>query len=82
MGIIPDEILAELEASGLPYTLENGGKHYKLKICGKLATIIPKGGKLRNQERFRRGLLNARAQVRRAIQERHDDVDTGAAATE
>lgn len=71
--MIPTDIKRELEESGLQFDVTDGGKHYKLKIEGRLACILPKGGKMRNQQRDRRPILNLRAQVRRLIQEIKDE---------
>lgn len=62
------EVLDEAAQAGLPYTLEDGGKHYKVRVAGKLAAILPKGKSLKC-ESDRRALLNMRAQVRRVINE-------------
>ena len=62
-------VLDEATAAGLQYTVEDGGKHYKVRVAGKLAAILPKGGKGLKDETDRRALLNMRAQVRRVINE-------------
>jgi hypothetical protein len=62
------EVLDEVTEAGLQYTIEDGGKHYKVRVAGKLAAILPKGKALK-EERHRRILLNTRAQVRRVINE-------------
>ena len=61
-------VLDEATAAGLQYTVEDGGKHYKVRVAGKLAAILPKGKAIKD-ETDRRVLLNMRAQVRRAINE-------------
>lgn len=63
------EVLDEATEAGLEYTIEDGGKHYKVRVAGKLAAILPKGGKGLKNETDRRVLLNMRAQVRRVINE-------------
>ena len=68
---IPNEIQATLDevtSAGLQYTVEDGGKHYKVRVAGKLAAILPKGKSVKC-ETDRRAFLNMRAQVRRAINE-------------
>ncbi len=60
---IDKRLKAELENTGLPWAIEQGGIHYKIKVAGKLAAIFPMGSK---QEAHRRSLLNTIAQVRRA----------------
>ena len=62
------EVLDEAAQAGLEYTIEDGGKHYKVRVAGKLAAILPKGKGLKN-ETDRRALLNMRAQMRRVINE-------------
>lgn len=68
---IPNEIQAVLDeatTAGLQYTVEDGGKHYKVRVAGKLAAILPKGKAIKC-ETDRRALLNMRAQMRRVINE-------------
>ena len=68
---IPNEIqvaLDEVTAAGLQYTIEEGSKHFKVRVAGKLAAILPKGKAIKC-ETDRRVLLNMRAQVRRVINE-------------
>ena len=55
----------ELATSGVPYEIENGARHYKIKVGGRLCGILPRTGKPNTE----RSVLNVRAQVRRAIQE-------------
>ena len=63
---IDPKLLAALEATNLPWVAEEGGKHYKIKLAGRLVGIYPRGkaGKLQS-----RSLLNTISQVRRAAQE-------------
>lgn len=61
-------VLDEVTEAGLDYTIEDGSKHFKVRVAGKLAAILPKGKALR-AETDRRVLLNMRAQVRRVINE-------------
>ncbi len=61
-------VLDEATEAGLDYTIEDGSKHFKVRVAGKLAAILPKGKALR-AETDRRILLNMRAQVRRVINE-------------
>jgi len=65
MKYVPRELIAEIEAAGVPWHLEQGKRHIKLFIGKKLAGIMP----ARNDEANRRSQLNIRAQVRRAIKE-------------
>lgn len=61
-------VLDEVTEAGLDYTIEDGSKHFKVRVAGKLAAILPKGKALR-AETDRRVLLNMRAQMRRVINE-------------
>ena len=51
-----------LERSGLPWSLENGGRHIKIRVGGRLVGVYPKGKTPDN----RRGEANVLAQIRRA----------------
>ncbi len=62
------EVLDEVTEAGLQYTIEDGTKHFKIRVAGKLAAILPKGKSIK-AESDRRVLLNMRAQVRRVINE-------------
>jgi hypothetical protein len=63
---IDKRLKAELEKTGLPWSIETGGRPYKVKIAGKLAAIFPRGTA---SEKQRRSLLNTICQVRRAARE-------------
>lgn len=58
---LPLLLLEVLEASGLDWSIEAGGKHYKLKVEGHLAGILPRG---KHSSTDKRALLNTRAQIR------------------
>ena len=60
--------LDEVTTAGLEYVVEDGGKHYKLRVAGVLAGILPKGTASKGAT-DRRPLLNMRAQIRRIINE-------------
>jgi hypothetical protein len=66
---VPQLVVDELEASGLPWHVEAGGRHYKLVVADRLAGILPYSGKAQRQECAQRAVLNMRAQVRRVIRE-------------
>lgn len=66
---VPKIVLTEIERSGLPWRVENGGRHHKLIVGGRLAGILPFSGKAQRQEADRSAELNMRAQVRRIIKE-------------
>lgn len=60
---IPKPVRAALEAKGRPWVIEEGTRHQKIKIEGRLVGILPKG---RNTERDPRAQKNIIAQIRRA----------------
>lgn len=64
---LPPELLAELEASGMPWELVPGKKHYKLRVGGRMVGILPLSGKLQTTNKV--PLKNTLAQVRRAIRD-------------
>ena len=42
---MPPEIRDALEATGLPWTVESGKKHHKVRLCGRLAVVLSHGSK-------------------------------------
>ena len=62
---LPEVLRRELQ--GLDWAIENGGKHWKLKVNGRLAAVWPKGsrGKMANPH----ALANTLACIRRAARE-------------
>ncbi len=72
MGVVPDVVKVELDASGLPWTVELCAKHYAVRVQGRLAGILPRGGKSLRQEAYKRVVLNLRSQVRRLVSELKD----------
>lgn len=60
------ELLPEIEATGLPWRAEPGGKHIKVYLRDKLALVISRGKKRCPNQRM---LLNDRAAIRRAAKE-------------
>lgn len=63
---LPAELREALDKTGLPWDVEAGKKHYKVKLAGRLVAVYPHG---KAQERYRRALLNTITQVRRTAQE-------------
>jgi hypothetical protein len=63
---IPDGVREALEETRLPWGLETGGKHYKVKLAGRLVGVLPKG---KHTSTYKRSILNTIAQVRRAAKE-------------
>ncbi len=64
---LPSELLSELEASGIPWELEKGKKHYKLRVGGRMAGILPLNGRIQTANAG--PLKNTIAQVRRVIRD-------------
>lgn len=63
---LPDELREALDRTGLPWEVEVGKKHNKVKLAGRLVAVYPHG---KAQERYRRALLNTITQVRRTARE-------------
>jgi hypothetical protein len=61
---IPDKLRSVLDETGIPWALESGAKHYKIKLAGKLVGILPHS----RREPEAQDLRNTIAQVRRAAQ--------------
>lgn len=55
----------DLAATGLPYSLEQGGRHLKIKLAGRLVGVMPRDGGHDND----RAAKNVRASIRRAARE-------------
>jgi hypothetical protein len=62
---ILEEIRPDLEALGLAWTVENGAKHYKLRIEGRLVSVMSRGPRIAE----RREIANTRARIRRLARE-------------
>jgi len=68
MRRVPKEIEYELNTTGLPWGVELGGKHVKIKLAGRLVGILPLNG--RNiQQTNSVPMKNTIAQIRRAARE-------------
>jgi hypothetical protein len=63
---LPSEITVALDATGLPWAMEKGGKHYKIRVAGRLAGVYPRG---KHSECDRRAVLNTVTQIRRIAKE-------------
>jgi hypothetical protein len=61
--LVPKEIMQELGRLEVPYSIEHGGRHIKIKVNGVLAGILPQNGRFNGDMR---ATLNVRAQIRRA----------------
>lgn len=62
---LPRELRAELEATGLPWTLERGSRHLHLRVGGRLAAILPYG----TGASVDRAMRNTIAQIRRTVRQ-------------
>lgn len=60
-----DSVEGWLKETGLPYSIEKGSRHRKIKPAGRLVGIYPMGGK----GDHKRAALNIRSQIRRAARE-------------
>lgn len=66
MSDMRKDVESWLADTGLPWALEAGARHLKVKLVGRLVGIIPLNGR---NEADRRARLNIRAQIRRAARE-------------
>jgi hypothetical protein len=60
--LLPPKIQAALDETGLPYEVENGNRHRKIRLAGRMVGIIPMCG---NGSDSRRAELNIVSQIRR-----------------
>lgn len=58
---VPPELAKALDATGFPWEVENSKKHRKIRLAGRLVTVIPHGP---SQEVNRRVVLNTIKNVR------------------
>ena len=65
---LPVGLREALDETGLPWEVETGGKHHKVKLGGKLVGILPLS-RLKHKSIDRRALLNTISQVRNAARE-------------
>ena len=63
---LPPSLQEELEKTGLPWSIDHGSKHFKIRLAGRLVGVYPHG---KAQDKHIRSLLNTITQVRRAAQE-------------
>jgi hypothetical protein len=66
-GLLPDRVRDALDETRLPWELELGSKHWKIKLAGKLVGIVPKSKKMHDASD--RPIKNTIAQIRRAAKE-------------
>lgn len=60
--MIDKRVLKELQEQGLPWTIDQGSRHLKLRVCGKFVGILPLG----NGSQKGRATRNVVSQIRRA----------------
>jgi len=63
--VLPDEVRELLDASGLPWTVVNGSRHFKVIVNGRFVAILPHSKPTSRVKS--RAHLNMLAQLRRAI---------------
>lgn len=61
MNRLPPELERALNESGFPWELEQGSKHNKLRMAGRLVTVLPRNFR---QQVNRRVVLNTVKNVR------------------
>lgn len=66
-GVVPGPVRDALEETRLPWNIELGGKHWKIRLDGRLVGILPKGKKM--QDASDRPIKNTVAQIRRTARE-------------
>jgi hypothetical protein len=64
---LPQEIQTGLDTSGLPWGLEKGTKHYKLRVAGRMVGILPQNGKFQTTDKT--AIKNTISQIRRAVRD-------------
>jgi hypothetical protein len=60
---MPREIETALEKCGVPWSLQNGSRHFKIVVGGRFVGILPHG---KIQGNNKRATLNIAAQIKRA----------------
>lgn len=66
---VPKIVAEELKLSsgrGFQSEIVNGGKHFKIFVCGRLAGVLSRG---RNWNNDQRSAQNLRANIRRIVKE-------------
>ena len=67
---VPQSMRTLLDESGVPWWIEEGTSHLKVRLAGKLVAVLPRGKSLK-QTRDKRAELNALANVKRALKAFH-----------
>jgi len=63
---LPKDIVALLDGSGMPWSIEQGRRHAKLYLAGRFLTIFPRNSR-RSDSLLGRAHLNVMALIRHAI---------------
>ena len=70
---IPKIVSEELQLSsqrGFPSEIVNGGKHFKVFVCGRMAGVLSRGNNWNNDQR---SAQNLRSNIRRIVKEQSSD---------
>lgn len=67
MGRLNPKLQEALDATGLPWEIEEGTKHRKVRICGRLVLIMSRAGA--GEDASQRIIRNNLANIRRAVRE-------------
>lgn len=63
---LPEKVREALEETGLPWDVEAGSRHLKIKVSGRLAGILPRS---KFNSSHSRSLLNTVSQIRNVARE-------------
>jgi hypothetical protein len=55
---IPDDVADALKATGLPWNIETGSKHYHVRLSGFLVGVLPKGNMKNRHQRATKNLVS------------------------
>lgn len=55
---IPPNVADALQATGLPWTIETGSKHYHVRLAGYLVGVLPKGNTRDRHQRSTKNLIS------------------------
>lgn len=60
------KVKATLEETGLPWYIENGKKHFKIRLCDRLVGVFPYGKRTEASQHANNNII---ANIRRAARE-------------
>jgi hypothetical protein len=60
---IPADVADALDATGFPWSIETGSKHYHVRLSGYLVGVLPKGN---TKDRHQRSTKNLISNIRNA----------------